>query len=78
MSYPRNEYPGERPYVCEGQHASNVMKNVGPLEVYICADPCCARVIARCTHQDESAKSICTWNEEQTILSCTFCGVDAT
>lgn len=82
MSYPRDEYPGKRDYICDGSHASQIVKDVEELEVYICADPTCARiVVAKCTHSIgiyPDNKTSCKWNEDGTILSCTFCGVDAT
>lgn len=62
------------------------MHSVGPLEVEICLDPKCAKVIAKCTHLEITSskgltvetKSICAWNEDGTVLTCTFCGVDGT
>jgi hypothetical protein len=50
MPYSKEEYPLPREYECDGSHSSLNMKDEGPLEVYICADPCCAHVTARCTH----------------------------
>jgi len=75
--------------MCEGLHPSATMKYLGPLELYICDDPQCAHIIAKCTHQveipeDEDTvprkfvKSICEWNADGTILTCTFCGKDGT
>jgi hypothetical protein len=81
MPYTTENYPGTRSYICDSSHASLNYHDMGPLEVYICADPVCAKVIARCTHSEElfpDNKSICKWNEEGTILSCTFCGKDVT
>jgi hypothetical protein len=76
-------------YKCDGSHSSRRMENVGPLEVEICSDPQCAKVSARCTHLEITGpsklspllvetKSICKWNEDGTVLTCTFCGVDGT
>ncbi len=42
------------------------------LLVYICDNPKCAKIVAKCEHVD------CTWNDELTVLTCTFCGIDAT
>jgi len=74
---------------CEGLHPVATMKHLGPLELTICDDPQCAHIIAKCTHQVEIpeeedtvprkfVKSICEWNEDGTILTCTFCGKDGT
>lgn len=74
---------------CTGTHTAESIKYVGPLEVYICADARCAHVRAHCTHQLEIpeaedsnprkyTKSICTWNKDGTVLTCTFCGKDGT
>lgn len=45
----------------------------GSVELEVCSDPRCARVVAaRCEHQ------VCEWNAELTVLTCQLCGVDAT
>lgn len=72
---------------CEGLHPSATMKYVGTLELLICDDPKCAHITARCTHQipipeeEDSVprkytRSACKWNEDGTVLTCTFCGKD--
>lgn len=74
---------------CMGTHPVQSIKYVGPLELFICKDPHCAHIAARCTHQVEIpkeedsiprkyTKSTCEWNTEGTILTCTFCGKDGT
>lgn len=86
MSYPPAEYPGTRPYECDGTHASRKVKHVEMIEVEICMDPCCAKIFAKCDHMvyknpelpGMGTKSICEWDESGQILNCTFCGVDGT
>lgn len=74
---------------CKGLHQSQKVKYVGTLEVSICLDRQCAHIIAKCTHQTEIpesedtvprkyTKTACEWNEDGTVLTCTFCGVDGT
>lgn len=73
MSYPKDEYPGDRPYECDGSHQATFVREIDGVEIYICADPCCAKLIkAICTHVQNS------WNPEGTVLSCDFCGADGT
>ncbi len=75
MSYPPDEYPGVRPYECDGTHWMCNLVYSGPndtLQIEVCSDPTCAHIKAACTHER------CAWNNEGTILSCAFCGRDAT
>lgn len=74
---------------CNGTHPVQGLKYVGTLELLICLDRQCAHIIAKCTHQiaiPESEDTVprkyttsaCTWNEDGTVLRCTFCGKDGT
>jgi hypothetical protein len=76
-------------FTCTGDHALRSVKYVDTLEVSICLDRQCAHIIAKCTHQTEIpesedtvprkyTKTACEWNEDGTVLTCTFCGVDGT
>lgn len=67
-------------------HPSRMVKYEGPLWIEICLDPSCAAVMAKCEHQIivegenklAPTKSINTWNEDGTILTCQYCGADVT
>lgn len=86
--YTFDETLREHPTKCENNfHPSRMVKQEGPLWIEICLDPTCAKVaVCKCEHQifvegeDKLAptKSICTWNEDGTILTCQYCGVDGT
>lgn len=85
----KDEYPLPRDYLCDGTHASRIVKQarvvydheVTPghhvtltagLTVQVCADPCCAHVLATCDHLRN------TWDDTGRVLSCDFCGADGT
>ena len=74
----REELGFDRDYDCDGNHRVQYMRTVESLEVLICTDPRCAKVIAHCTHLDEEGKSRCVWIDDGKTLLCTFCGVDGT
>lgn len=72
---------------CNGFHQSRHVKSEGPLWLEICLDPKCAKIaVAKCEHQiyvegeDKLAptKSINTWNDTGTTLTCQYCGADVT
>lgn len=74
---------------CDGTHQLQALRHVGTMEIYICLDPQCAEITAKCTHQVEIpevedtkprkfVKTACEWNEDGTVLLCTFCGKDGT
>lgn len=73
---------------CRGHHESRHVKYEGPVMMEICLDPQCAKiVVTMCEHQitDKNAenplaptRSINTWNNDGTVLTCQYCGKDVT
>lgn len=72
---------------CDGKHPVQGIKYEGPLEILVCLDRKCAHITAKCTHQvgipaeEDSVPrkyvtSACKWNEDGTVLRCTYCGKD--
>ena len=83
----KGEKPLDSVVECNGTHPLQGVKYAGPLEILICLDRKCAHIIAKCTHQTAIPESedtpprrfvtsACTWNEDGTVLTCTFCGKD--
>lgn len=76
-------------FKCDGSCASRHVKTEGPIWMEICLDPQCAKVRAKCEHQVvdpdrqletplSPMRSINTWNDDGTVLTCQYCGADVT
>lgn len=66
---------------------SLTIKYEGPVMLTICTNPKCAVLMAYCEHQvlvlsrkpdDPYTQPTTKWNEDGTVLSCTYCGKDVT